>query len=101
MDVKSAFVNGEIKEEVYVEQPPDFECSTKPKHVFKLNKALYGLKQNPRAWYECLSAFLIQNDFTRGKIDTTLFRKYINYDFIIVQIYVDDIIFHATSEKLC
>ncbi|CAL9078717.1 unnamed protein product, partial [Musa textilis] len=69
MDVKSAFLNGFISEEVYVEQPPRFENSLFPNHVFKLTKALYGLKQAPRAWYERLSSFLISNDFTKGKVD--------------------------------
>nr|KYP39127.1 Retrovirus-related Pol polyprotein from transposon TNT 1-94 [Cajanus cajan] len=69
--------------------------------VFKLNKALYGLTQAPRAWYEKLSSFLTSNNFIRGKIDNTLFRKIIKDDFIIVQIYVDDIIFGSINENLC
>jgi hypothetical protein len=72
MDVKSAFLNGPIKEEVYVEQPPGFEDSEYPNHVYKLSKALYGLKQAPRAWYECLRDFLIANGFKVGKADPTL-----------------------------
>jgi hypothetical protein len=75
MDVKSAFLNSPIKEEVYVEQPPDFEDSEYPNHVYKLSKALYGLKQAPRAWYECLRNFLITNGFKVGKADRTLFTK--------------------------
>ena len=63
MDVKSAFLNGYIKEEVYVEQPPGFEDQKYPDHVFKLTKALYGLKQAPRTWYECLNSFLLKNHF--------------------------------------
>jgi uncharacterized membrane protein YciS (DUF1049 family) len=70
-------------------------------HVFKLTKALYGLKQAPRAWYERLSTFLLENDFSRGKIDTTLFRKTHKHDLLIVQVYVDDIIFGATNEIMC
>ena len=101
MDVKSAFLNGFIEEEVYVRQPPGFEHNTLTDHGFKLKKALYGLKQAPRAWYDRLSSFLINNGFMRGKVDTTLFRKDLNKDFIIVQIYVDDIIFGATNETLC
>nr|KYP42469.1 Retrovirus-related Pol polyprotein from transposon TNT 1-94 [Cajanus cajan] len=101
MDVKSAFLNGTISEEVYVSQPPGFENDLLSSHVFKLNKALYGLKQAPRVWYEKLSFFLTNNDFIRGQIDNTLFRKEIKDDFIIVQIYVDDIIFGATNENLC
>jgi hypothetical protein len=69
MDVKSAFLNGPIKEEVYNEQPPDFEDSEYPNYVYKLSKALYGLKQAPRAWYECLRDFLITNGFKVRKAD--------------------------------
>ncbi|KAK2363219.1 hypothetical protein QL285_088223 [Trifolium repens] len=101
MDVKSAFLNGFLNEEVYVHQPPGFKDEHKPNHVFKLTKALYGLKQAPRAWYERLSTFLLENSFSRGKIDTTLFRKTNNQDLLIVQVYVDDIIFGATNEKMC
>jgi hypothetical protein len=68
MDVKSAFLNGPIKEEVYVEQPPGFEDSEYPSHVYKLSKALYGLKQAPRAWYECLRDFILTNGFNVGKL---------------------------------
>jgi hypothetical protein len=75
MDVKCAFLNGPIKEEVYVEQPPDFEYSEYPNHVYKLSKALYGLKQAPRAWYECLRDILITNGFKVGKPDPTLLLK--------------------------
>ena len=73
MDVKSAFLNGDLKEEVFVKQPPGFEAAALPDHVFRLNKALYSLKQAPRAWYERLSKFLLKNGFKRGKIENTLF----------------------------
>ena len=82
MDVKSAFLNGFIKEEVYVEQPPGFESVDFPQHVYKLNKALYGLKQAPRAWYERLSSFLLENGFQRGKVDTTLSVKIIQMNLL-------------------
>jgi hypothetical protein len=75
MDVKRTFLNGPIKEEVYVEQPPDFEYYWYLDHVYKLSKALYGLKHAPRAWYECLRDFLISNAFKAGKADPTLFTK--------------------------
>jgi hypothetical protein len=101
MDVKSAFLNGPIKEEVYVEQPPNFEDSKYPNHVYKLSKALYGLKQAPRAWYECLRDFLIANDFKVGKVDPTLFTKTLTNDLFVCQIYVDDIIFGSTNESTC
>jgi hypothetical protein len=101
MDVKSAFLNGPIKEEVYVEQPPGFDDSEYPNHVYKLSKALYGLKQAPRAWYECLRDFLITNGFKVGKADPTLFTKTIAKDLCICQIYVDDIIFGSTNKSTC
>ena len=69
MDVKSAFLNGYLKEEVYVMQPPGFENNEFSNHVFKLDKVLYGLKQAPRAWYKRLSNFLLENNFRRGKVD--------------------------------
>jgi hypothetical protein len=99
MDVKSAFLNGPIKEGVYVEQPPGFEDSEYPTHVYKLSKALYGLKQAPRAWYECLRDFLLTNGFKINKADPTLFTKIISKDLFICQIYVDDIIFGSTNKS--
>jgi hypothetical protein len=101
MDVKSAFLNGPIKKEVYVEQPPGFEDSEYPNHVYKLSKALYGLKQAPRAWYECLRDFLITNGFKVGKADPTLFTKTIAKDLFVCQIYVDDIIIVSTNKSTC
>ncbi|KAH9750255.1 hypothetical protein KPL71_013814 [Citrus sinensis] len=101
MDVESAFLNGYIMEEVYVKQPPGFENEKFPDYVYKLSKALYGLKQAPRAWYDRLKKFLLDNDFSMGKADTTLFVKHKNQDILIVQIYVDDIIFGSTNELLC
>jgi hypothetical protein len=99
MDVKSAFLNGPIKEEVYVEQPHGFEDSEYPNHVYKLSKALYGLKNAPRAWYECLRDFLITNGFKVGKADPTLFTKTVAKDLFLCQIYVDDIIFGSTNKS--
>jgi hypothetical protein len=101
MDVKSAFLNGPIKEEIYVEQLPGFEDDRYPDHVYRLSKALYGLKQAPRAWYECLRDFLISNAFKVGKADPTLFTKRCNSDLFVCQIYVDDIIFGSTNQKSC
>ncbi|KAH9668310.1 Integrase catalytic domain-containing protein [Citrus sinensis] len=101
MDVKSAFLNGYIMEEVFVKQPPGFKNEKFPNHVYKLLKALYGLKQAPRAWYDRLKNFLLENDFSMGKADTTLFVKHKNQNILIVQIYVDDIIFGSTNELLC
>ena len=73
MDVKSAFLNGLLQEEVYVEQPPGFSDSKHPNKVFRLKKALYGLKQAPHDWYETLSVFLEENGFTKGSTEKTLF----------------------------
>ncbi|KAJ3686570.1 hypothetical protein LUZ61_015734 [Rhynchospora tenuis] len=100
MDVKSAFLNGWIEEEVFVQQPPGFVDHFKPDHVFKLHKALYGLKQAPRAWYGRLCTFLLDNGFSRGKMDSTLFTKKRDDHLLLVQIYVDDIIFGSTNATL-
>ena len=86
MDVKTTFLNGYLKEDVYVEQPPGFEDSDLPNHVFKLDKALYGLKQAPRAWYERLSSFLLENGYKRGSVDKTLFLKDKGTDLLVVSI---------------
>ncbi|KAL8088567.1 hypothetical protein AgCh_038374 [Apium graveolens] len=101
MDMKSAFLNGELEEGVYVEQPPGFVDPKFPNHVYWLDQALYGLKQAPRAWYETLAQFFLESGFNRGTIDKTLF--YLNHgkDLLLVQIYVDDIIFGSTNSKLC
>ncbi|GJY78574.1 retrovirus-related pol polyprotein from transposon TNT 1-94 [Tanacetum coccineum] len=101
MDVKSAFLNGFINEEVFVAQPPGFIDCEKPNHVFKLKKALYGLKQAPKAWYDRLKAFLVNHNYTMGFVDNTLFTKKIKSHIIIVQIYVVDIIFGSTCQALC
>jgi hypothetical protein len=101
MDVKSAFLNGPIKEEVYVEQPPSFEDSEYPSHVYKLSTAFYGLEQAPRAWYECLRDFLITNGFKVGKANPTLFTKTIAKDLFMCQIYVNDIIYGSTNKSSC
>jgi hypothetical protein len=101
MDVKSAFLNGPIKEEVYVEQPPGFKDDKYPDHVYKLSKALYGLKQAPRAWYEFLRYLIIYNDFKVRKADPTLLTDTCNGDLFICQIYVDGIIFGSTNQKSC
>ncbi|GJT95626.1 putative ribonuclease H-like domain-containing protein [Tanacetum coccineum] len=101
MDVKSAFLYGKIEEEVYVCQPPGFEDPQFPDKVYKVEKALYGLHQAPRAWYETLSTYLLENGFRRGIIDKTLFIKKDKCDILLVQVYVDDIIFGSTKKSLC
>ncbi|GJX57109.1 retrovirus-related pol polyprotein from transposon TNT 1-94 [Tanacetum coccineum] len=99
MDVKTAFLNGPLKEEVYVAQPDGFVDPDHPDKVYRLRKALYGLKQAPRAWYDELSKFLISKGFTKGIIDPTLFTIKYGEDILLVQIYVDDIIFGSTNPK--
>nr|GEU93216.1 putative ribonuclease H-like domain-containing protein [Tanacetum cinerariifolium] len=101
MDVKSAFLYETIEEEVYVCQPSGFKDPDHPDKVYKVVKALYGLHQAPRAWYETLATYLLENGFQRGTIDQTLFIKKQKGDILLVQIYVDDIIFGATNKDLC
>ncbi|WVZ89393.1 LOW QUALITY PROTEIN: hypothetical protein U9M48_035808 [Paspalum notatum var. saurae] len=100
MDVKSAFLNGFIEEEVYVRQPPGFESAKFPDRVYKLRKALYGLKQAPRAWHARLKSFLLKSGFVMSSVDKTLFLLSCGGDTLIVQIYVDDIIFGGSSHAL-
>ncbi|GKC83693.1 retrovirus-related pol polyprotein from transposon TNT 1-94 [Tanacetum coccineum] len=101
MDVKSAFLNGFINEEVYVAQPPGFIDFEKPDHVYKLKKALYGLKQAPKAWYDRLKSFLIKHEYKMDMVDNTLYTKKKSSNLIIIQIYVDGIIFCSTCQDMC
>nr|GFB45979.1 putative ribonuclease H-like domain-containing protein [Tanacetum cinerariifolium] len=101
MDVKSAFLYGTIDEEVYVMQPPGFQDPAFPAKVYKVEKAMYGLHQAPRAWYCTLSKYLLMNGFQRGTIDQTLFIRRQKEDFILAQVYVDDIIFGSSNPQLC
>jgi hypothetical protein len=101
MNVKSTFLNGPIKEEVYVEKPPGFKDDRYTDHVYRLSKMFYGLKQAPRAWYECLRDLRISNVFKVGKVDPTLFTKTYDSYLFVCQIYVDDIIFGSTNQKSC
>ncbi|GJU87413.1 putative ribonuclease H-like domain-containing protein [Tanacetum coccineum] len=101
MDAKSAFLYGKIEEEVYVYQLPGFEDPDFPDRVYKVEKAIYGLHQAPKAWYETLSTYLLDNEFQRGKIDKTLFIRRDKGDILLVQMYVDDIIFGCIKKSLC
>nr|GEY11592.1 hypothetical protein [Tanacetum cinerariifolium] len=101
MDVKSAFLYGTMDEEVYVMQPLGFQDPAFPAKVYKVEKAMYGLHQAPRAWYGTLSKYLLNNGFQRGTIDQTLFIRRQRKDFILVQVYVDDIIFGLSNPQLC
>ncbi|GJW90816.1 putative ribonuclease H-like domain-containing protein [Tanacetum coccineum] len=101
MDVKTAFLNGILREEVYVSQPDGFVDQDNPNHVYKLKKALYGLKQAPRAWYDLLSKFIFSQEFSKGTVDPTLFIRRQRKDILLVKIYVDDILFASTTPELC
>nr|GEW31434.1 hypothetical protein [Tanacetum cinerariifolium] len=100
MDVKSSFLYGTINEEVYVMQPPGFQDIEFPERVYKVEKAMYGLHQAPRAWYGTLSKYLLDNVFQRGTIDQTLFIRKHKGEFLLVQVYVDDIIFGSSNPQL-
>ena len=100
MDVKIAFLNGFLKEDVYVAQPKGFIDSNFPYHVLYVKKALYGLKQALRAWYDRLTQYLVSHGFTRGKADQTLFIKKEYDELIVVQVYVNDIVFRSTKDEL-
>jgi hypothetical protein len=100
MDVKSAFLNGVIQEEVYVRHPLGFESPKYPDRVYKLSKALYGLKQATQAWYARLKTFLLEHGYVMGSVDKTLFTLNHGTNFLLVQIYVDDIIFGGSSHTL-
>ncbi|GKD89858.1 retrovirus-related pol polyprotein from transposon TNT 1-94, partial [Tanacetum coccineum] len=93
MDVKTAFLNGNLREEVYVSQPDGFVDPDNPNHVYKLKEALYGLKQAPYEWYDMLSSFLISQDFSKGSADPTMFIRKEGKELLLVQLYVDDIVF--------
>jgi hypothetical protein len=100
IDVKSAFLNGVIQEEVYVRQPPGFESPKYPDRVYKLSNALYRLNQASWAWYARLKTFLLEHGYVMGSVDKTLFTLNYGTDFLLVQIYVDDIIFGGSSHTL-
>jgi len=100
MDVKSAFLNGELEEEVYIEQPEGFLLSQKEDYVCRLKKALYGLKQAPRAWYARLDGYLCQQGFKKGTVDSNLYVQTDKDNLTIVEVYVDDIIFGSNDDRL-
>ena len=100
LDVKSAFLNGDLQEEVFVEQPLGFVNASDEGKVYKLQKALYGLKQTPRAWYSKIDSFFLQNEFERSENEPTLYVKKGINGFIVVCLYVDDIIYFSSSQKV-
>jgi hypothetical protein len=100
MDVKSSFLNGELEEEVYIEQPEGFQLSENADYVCKLKKALYGLKQAPRAWYSRLDKYLQQAGFRKGSADNNLYIKVSQGNILLIEVYVDDIIFGSDDDRL-
>ena len=100
MDVKSTFLNGDLEEEVYIEQLEGFILGNDAKLVYRLRKALYGLKQAPRAWYYHLNKYLHQQAFTKGSIDRNLYTKIETDKLLIIVVYVDDIIFGSNEESM-
>jgi hypothetical protein len=98
MDVKSSFLNGDLEEEVYMEQPEGFSLTNNPDYVWKLKKSLYGLKQAPRAWYYRLDKYLHDKGFKKGNVDSNLYIKSECDDLLVVLVYVDDIIFGCTND---
>jgi hypothetical protein len=100
MDVKSSFLNGELEEEVYIEQPEGFQLSENTDYVCKLKKALYGLKQAPRAWYSRLDKYLQQAGFRKGSANTNLYIKVSQGNILLIEVYVDDIIFGSDDDRL-
>jgi hypothetical protein len=100
MDVKSSFLNGELEEEVYIEQPEGFQLSEREYYVCRLKKALYGLKQAPRAWYSRLDRYLQQQGFRKGNADNNLYIKVDQDSILIIEVYVDDIIFGRDDDRM-
>jgi hypothetical protein len=100
MDVKSAFLNSIIQEEVYVRQPPGFVNLKYHNRAYKFSKNLYGLKQVPRAWYVRIKTFLLDHEYVIESVDKTFFTLKYDNDFLLVQVYVDDIIFGGSSHAL-
>jgi hypothetical protein len=99
MDVKSTFLNGELEEEVYIEQLEGFQLSENTNYVCKLNKTLYGLKRSLRAWYSRLDKYLQQEGFKKGSAENNLYIKVTQYSILIIEVYVDDIIFGSTNDR--
>jgi hypothetical protein len=100
MDVKSSFLNGELEEEVYIEQPKVFQLSENADYVCKLKKALYGIKQAPRAWYSRLDKHLKRAGFRKGSADINLYIKISEGNILLIEVYVDDIIFGSDDDRL-
>ena len=100
MDVKSTFMNGESEEEFYIEQPEGFQLSKNKDYVCRIKRDLYGLKQAPIAWYSGLDRYLEQQKFKKGNADSNLYIKHDNDIILMIEVYVDDIIFGSDDDSL-
>jgi hypothetical protein len=100
MDIKSTFLNGELEKEVYIEQPEGFQLSKNADYVCELKKTLYSLKQAPRAWYSRLDKYLQQAGFRKGSADKNLYIKVSQGNILLIEVYVDDIIFGSDDDIL-
>ena len=100
MDVKTAFLNGSIDEEVYIEQPLGFKFKDRKAYVCRLKKALYGLKQAPRAWYARMDAYLQRIGFTKNFVDSNLYIKVVNNEPVIILLYVDDLLLTGVEGRI-
>jgi hypothetical protein len=100
MDIKSTFMNGELEEEVYIEQPEGFQLSENTDYACNLKKALYGLNEAPRAWYSRLDKYLQHEGFRKGSADNKLDIKVSQGNILLIEVYVDDIIFGSDDDRL-
>jgi len=99
VDVITAFLNGTLEDEVYMQQPKGFECQGKEEFVCKLNKSIYGLKQSPRCWNSTLDAYLKEMQFTQTASDPCIYYRNVGRDMMFIGVYVDNIILVAKNEK--
>ena len=100
LDVKSAFLNGDLEEETFVEQPPGYVIKQHKNKVYRLKKALYGLKQAPRCWNSKIDEYLLKNGFIKSPSEPSLYVKKEGTDFLILCLYVDDLIYTGTNAKM-
>ena len=98
LDIKTAFLNGDLKDEVYVSQPPGFVKKGAEHQVYRLHKALYGLKQAPRAWYQKIHAYLVAHGFKNSPTESTLYVYKDGADLLILNLYVDDLLVNGPNE---
>ena len=100
MDVKTSFLNGVIKEEVYIEEPEGFEIFSSESHVSRLKRALYGLKQAPRAWYTQIDSYFTRHGFSKSEVDPNLYQIMVEGKLLIIILYVDDLILTGDEQLI-